>query len=244
MMQQPIILTAGGEEKTGTRRFFANRAYDNAVENAGGVLVTIGRPKEEQVIRSLLETADGLLLMGGHDMCPEYYNEKNTHCKNIDRERDDLEVLLIKHAHEMKKPILAICRGLQVMNVAFGGSLYQDISKEMENGGEHDFHKDVSGVDRARDFPAHEIQIVSETLLHKLAASQMQTVNSLHHQGIKKLGQSLVASAHSPDGLIEAVEIENYDYGLGVQWHPEELGDDASRKIFSAFIEAAKKQSK
>ena len=240
-MLRPVILTPSAEENTGIRKLFMNRAYAEAIEHAGGIFISTGRPRDEEDVAAILNVANGLFLMGGHDICPEFYHEENRHCTGIHRERDELEMMLLKKALERRLPVLGICRGLQVMNVAFGGSLYQDVLKEMPGAVKHDYHKDDAGNELPRDTLAHEISIEPNTLLRTILGKDVMKVNSLHHQGVNMLGRGLSATAHSEDGLVEAVEIAGYPFGLGIEWHPEELGDEVSQKIFAAFIEAAKK---
>ncbi|MDO8520985.1 MAG: gamma-glutamyl-gamma-aminobutyrate hydrolase family protein [bacterium] len=239
-MKAPIILTPTAEARAGTRKLLMNRAYADAIERAGGIIIATGRPKLEKAKDALIELADGLLFMGGDDICPEFYNEGNRNCKNIDRERDDLELALLHKAITKKIPILAICRGMQLLNIAFHGTLYQDVAKEMPGADTHDFHNDKNGAPLERSFLAHDVTIEKDSTLYHMTGQEHLKVNSLHHQGIKKLGEGLSASARAPDGLVEALEIKNYPFGIGIEWHPEELGDKVSQNIFQAFVDAAR----
>lgn len=241
ILKHPVITSPSSEQREGIRQLTLNRIYATAIEQAGGIILATGRPRDEEEIRAIAELSDGLLLTGGSDVCPELYKEERRHCNNINRERDELEVALVKQMLRLGKPVLGICRGMQVMNVALGGSLYQDIMQEMPNAIEHDFHFDKKGVALPRDFRAHEVIIASETLLGSIFKTTTSAVNSLHHQGVKTLGKGFVASAHTSDGLVEAIELPGYSFVLGVEWHPEELGDESSKKIFQSFIDAARK---
>ena len=243
-MRHPLIIIPAGEDIDGKQRaFFAIRTYINAIERAGGVPLLIARPKKN-TLNEIVALADGILLTGGRDVHPKHYGESNRACNGVDRERDRLEIALVRLAVKKKIPIFCICRGMQVLNVALGGSLYQDVLAELPNAIRHDFHKDeTTGEKLPRALLAHEVTIESGTLLAKLTKKDRLAVNSLHHQGVKKLGRSLVASALAPDGLVEAIEFPRHPFALGIEWHPEDLNDHPSRNIFSAFIGAARKSA-
>lgn len=235
-----ILIPASFNDDELPLKYHFNKTYITAIEHAGGLPIGIMRPNAEDA-EALLAHADGLFLMGGNDVDSARYAEPNRACISCEPLRDELELLLIRKAMERRMPILVICRGFQVLNTVMGGSLHQDIEHEMEGGMHHDYHYDSAGTLLKRNILAHKVDIAEHSLLASLANTSNIGVNSLHHQGIKTLGRGLRAVAHAPDGLIEAVEIEDYPFGLGVQWHPEELGGDVSTKIFSAFIDAAKK---
>ena len=240
-MTPPIIIAPMSETKDAVPKLISNRSYANAIEQAGGVFLATGRPTTDDALDSLIACADGLLLMGGHDICPDLYTEENRHAGNMDRERDELEIALFNRAIAKRIPILGICRGMQLMNVSQGGSLYQDVFLEMPGAIRHDFHLDADGTELPRNLSAHDVMIAPETLLRNIANTEKISVNSLHHQGINRVGGILRPVALAPDGLIEAIEIQNYPFGLGVEWHPEELTDAVSKNIFLSFIEASRK---
>ena len=202
----------------------------------------IVRPDDAQLLE-LLSFTNGILIVGGHDIDSEYYGEENTkHVQNIDRERDRVELALVRLAVKHRVPLFGICRGMQAMNVALGGSLYQDVLTEMPGALRHDNHKDdLTGNDLPHSLRVHDVSIKDNTLLAKLIGKEKISVNSLHHQGVKTPGKGLVASAIASDGLIEAIELPDHPFALGVEWHPEELTDKPSQKIFQGFIEAASK---
>jgi putative glutamine amidotransferase len=234
-MTRPIILLPGASHPDHGPRVFANLAYVRAIEDAGGLVWITGRPEAESELMQLMEHADALLLMGGSDVAPECY--KKNMCKHVqdpDPRRDQLELTLLSRARDKRIPILGICRGLQTMNIGYGGSLYRDIADEFNTHIPHDGHE------YPRNHYSHDVSIAPSTLFARLASHAQIPVNSLHHQGIHTLGHGLIASAHAPDGLIEAIEDPTLPFALGVQWHPEELDDSTSREIFRAFIEAAK----
>lgn len=240
-MIHPIIIAPMSETKDGAPKLVSNLAYAEAIEKAGGVFLGTGRPRSLEAIDALIECADGLLLLGGHDICPDFYKETNRHCTNVCRERDELELSLLKRAILKRMPILGICRGMQVLNVSQGGSLYQDVVAEMPGAIRHDYHLDADGKDLPRNHRAHDVMIAPETLLRDIAKTEKISVNSLHHQGIHRVADVLRPVAIAPDGLIEAIEIQNYPFGLGVEWHPEELEDEVSKNIFVSFIDASRK---
>ncbi len=194
----------------------------------------------EAALRSIYDRLAGLFLPGGVDIDPAAYGEPRTSlCGRIDPARDWAELLLVRWALADKKPVLAVCRGAQLVNVAIGGSLYQDVGAQHPDAIKHD-HFPTAG--RRRDELAHEVRLTPGSRLQRLLGVDSLAVNSMHHQGIAKLAPGLVPVATSPDGLIEGVETSNGHFLIGVQWHPEDLVDVDSRmqRIFQAFIEAAR----
>ncbi len=194
---------------------------------------------DEASLREIYERLDGLFLPGGVDVDPAVYGEpRGPLCGRTDPARDWTELLFVRWALADKKPVLAVCRGAQLLNVAVGGSLYQDVGEQHPAAIKHD-HFPVAG--RRRDELAHEVQLVAGSRLNRLLATETLAVNSMHHQGIARLAPGLVAVATSPDGLIEGVEAANGHFLIGVQWHPEDLVDVDPRmgRLFAAFIDAA-----
>ncbi len=215
-----------------------NTKYSEAIESLGGELFMFESCEE---IDKYIDQADGILLPGGHDVNPILYGEEISYSQPSNDERDRFEMLLIEKAMERKLPILGICRGLQILNVKFGGSLYQDVEKEMEGSIRHDMHEENSKP-LPRSLLTHDVSIVKGIYLHSLIGVDMVKVNSLHHQGIKKLGNGLIATSHSKDGLVESIEFKDYPYLVGVQWHPEELMEiDIWRNFMTDFIKVCSK---
>lgn len=243
MSRPRIIVPASFNADELPEKYHFNKKYIAAIVDAGGFPLGVMRPDEED-IECMLSMIDGLFLMGGNDIDPKEYNEENRTSVLCETARDQVELVLIKKALAQKMPILGICRGFQMLNVALGGDLFQDVEKQMEGAKHHDFHYDEQGNKIARDFLAHEVTVVKDSVLGQCAGKSSISVNSLHHQGIKTLGAGLRATANASDGLIEAVELVDHPFCVGVQWHPEELHDDASEKLFFAFIEASKKYRK
>jgi putative glutamine amidotransferase len=195
---------------------------------------------DRDTLRTIFERVDGLLLAGGGDVEPAYYGETaRDQVRGIDRERDEIEITLVRWAVEEDKPFFAICRGIQVMNVALGGSLYQDVLTDMPGAMRHSYFQ---GLGFARDYRAHDVELVPHSRIARLLEGDSLAVNSLHHQGIKKLAPDLTLTATAPDGLIEAVEVEEHGFAIGVQWHPEALApkDPVMRRLFEGLVEAAR----
>ncbi len=214
-----------------------NRSYIDALVQAGAVPFLIPHPLDEPRLRKLYERLNGLMLPGGLDVNPARYGEpKNDWCGSILPSLDEVELALARWAIDDGKPLLAICRGIQVLNVALGGTLYQDIKAQVPDAEKHDW----SYPDYPRDKLAHPVAVEPHTRLVRILDAASVQVNSLHHQSIKDLAPGLSISARAPDGIVEGVEAEAHPFALGVQWHPEELvrGDAGARRLFGALVEA------
>ena len=216
--------------------------YTEAVVQAGGLPILIPLGLDEDALWALLERVDGLLLPGGGDVGPNHYggNASDPTIRDIDDERDRSEFFLVHHALRQQKPLLAICRGHQVFNVALGGTLWEDVRAAMPGAIVHDyFHRQ----DRA--YLAHEVEVVGDSRLYHILGGERVAVNSLHHQGIRELSPELRAVATAPDGLVEAVEVPNHPFALGVQWHPENLVGSAPPMLalFTHLVAAARNGS-
>lgn len=214
--------------------------YNDAVIAAGGLPVMLPINTSKQQLASLLDRLDGLVLVGGGDIDPQLYGQEIAHksVSGIDAERDEMELFLACEALTRDMPILAICRGHQVLNVAMGGTLWQDIEALMPNGQQHSWF----GQNRPRNETPHRVTISAESKLAQLLGTTDAPVNSIHHQGIDKLADGLVATAFAPDGLIEAYEMPSKYFVVSVQWHPEAIVADipAQRGLFSGFVRAAR----
>jgi putative glutamine amidotransferase len=217
--------------------------YSEGVVAGGGAPVQIPHGLDRGTLRAIFERMDGLLLSGGGDVDPVYYGETaSDKVYGVDRERDEMELALVRWAVASGKPLLAICRGIQVMNVALGGSLYQDILADMPGAMRHAYFQEQGFP---RDHPAHGVHLNPGSHLANLLDGDEYTVNSLHHQGIKEPAPDLVPVGHAPDGLVEAVEVHGHPFAIGVQWHPEALApkDPAMRRLFEALVSAARQES-
>lgn len=212
--------------------------YISAVLQAGGMPVLIPNLLSEPEWRELYERLDGIVFTGGGDIEPRLFNGvDHPKVNGIDPERDRLEFPLLRAAAEEGKPFLGICRGLQVVNAALGGTLFTDIADQLPGAIRHDWHE---GFPRAH--LAHPVRVEEGSRLAEILNDPMPGVNSLHHQGIKDLAPALKAVAYAPDGLVEAVELPGHPFGLAVQWHPEWLVEhESARRLFQAFVDSARK---
>ena len=209
--------------------------YPPAILRAGGIPILVPHCNDPVVVA---DTIDALLIPGGGDIDPSYYSEeaafmkgeggileKKKGCEDVQlhtvpRERTDFEISLLRAIMKLKKPVFGICYGMQLINVACGGSLYQDIACQFN-----------TTIDHKKG--SHRILGKGETLEGEF------TVNSSHHQAVKGLGNGLSVSAFSEDGMVEAITLPNYPFLTGVQWHPERSEDELSLILFSAFVESA-----
>lgn len=210
-------------------------AYFSAIVAAGGQPEWIGQGPTAEALRAWFERLDGLVLTGGGDIAPGRYGASpGPHLAGLDPERDSLEITLAQWAIEARMPLLGICRGQQVVNVALGGSLFQDISSELPQALRHDAHGDG-------DPPRwHEVHLQPGTRLHRLIGRASVTVNSFHHQAVSALGRGLIASAAAVDGIIEGIELPDPPFALAVQWHPERMArHPSSLALFRGLTLAA-----
>ncbi|NPA92794.1 MAG: gamma-glutamyl-gamma-aminobutyrate hydrolase family protein [Chloroflexi bacterium] len=211
--------------------------YIAAVRAAGGMPFIIPFDTPPTHIPALLETCDGLLFSGGGDIDPACYRgQEHPKVYDVNHARDALEISLAQEAVSQGIPFLGICRGIQVINVALGGSLYEDLPSQYPNALAH--RRDPK---TERTLLAHTVRIAPQTRLHHVLEADELQVNSLHHQGVREVAPSLTAVAWSPDGLVEAVEAPNHPFGVAVQWHPEWLYDEhpAQLSLFQALVQAA-----
>ena len=217
-----------------------NARYSLAAQEAGAVPVMLPLFDEDlDALRAVYDHIDGLLLAGGVDMNPETYGEPpHPELGRTDPARDLVELTLAKWAIAEGKPVLGLCRGHQVLNVALGGTLWQDIAAQVPSAIKHDYFPNAG---YPRDYLAHDIVITPGTRLGAAFEAATLPVNSMHHQAVHSLAPSLIASARAPDGLIEAIEADSPSFVVGVQWHPEVFGatDGPTRRLFQAFVSAA-----
>jgi len=208
---------------------------------AGGVPWMIPLLEHEEDLRPIYDRLDGILIPGGADVDPTMYGEaRHPGCEVSDTPRDRVELQLIRWALEDGKPVLGICRGVQLINLAAGGTLYQDLAAQLEGSVKHDY---FPGQGFARDALTHDVIVEDGSRLAGIFGAGRLRVNSMHHQAIKGLGEGLVVTARSADdGVIEAVEIPSHAFMVGVQWHPEALSvtDEVTRRLFDEFIAAAR----
>lgn len=221
-----------------TDRFYLGRDYGEAVEAAGGIPLHIGLIPDADYIAGALAGLDAILLPGSDtDVDPLRYGREPHHfLGKVLPVKDETDALVLREIERLGMPLLAICFGMQILNVARGGTLIQDIHSQMPEAIKHE-----QGA--PRDRASHRVRLLTGSLLEGLAGAEQALVNSHHHQAIEKVGDSLVATAWTSDGLVEALEDARPErFTLAVQWHPE-MGwkrDDFSMRIFRRFVEAAR----
>ncbi len=218
-------------------RAYVNSAYLHAVQQAGGVPVLLPPQLSKASLERLVRGLDALLLTGGGDVDPATFGEEpHPTLYEVAPARDALETQVTLIALERKTPLLAICRGIQVLNVALGGSLHQDVATEPGTQIQH-------SQKEAREQTTHKVTATPRSRLGRVLGAEDLEVNSFHHQVIKSLGRGLVPVAWAPDQLVEGVELDDdSQFVLGVQWHPEHLvgNSEPARRLFSALVTAAR----
>ncbi|MDF9830785.1 gamma-glutamyl-gamma-aminobutyrate hydrolase family protein [Parabacteroides sp. PF5-6] len=233
--QRPPLIGISATQQSGGSTI--GGAYVQAVVKAGGAPVIIPVIEDEAALRQILSTLDGLVMTGGEDVNPLWYNEEPVQqLQAVDPVRDTYDLMLIKLASDRNIPILGICRGEQLINVAFGGTLYQDLPSQHPN-------KPVKHVQQMpKTFGAHTIDIQPQTQLSAILGQSSYAVNSFHHQAVKELAPGFRVAAYSRDSVIEAIEAWPDRPILGVQWHPEGHvagGDTTMLRIFRFLIDKA-----
>ena len=247
-MNKPIIgvtpdFNAGDREDMGGKEptYFLRARYMRAIEDAGGIPVVLPLLSKGAAWRQVVAHVHGLLVTGsGSDLAPELYGERQRHkFARMSRERATMELGIAKAAYLADVPMLGICGGMQSINVALGGTLYQDIAAQLK-----------TPIDHLPAYSAtkttHAIRIAPDSLLRRIAGKARVDVNSSHHQSVKKVAPKLLQTAVSPDGVIEAIEAPDRTFFLGVQWHPDFLydRDPIQRRLFQALVKAGKNFSK
>lgn len=221
-----------------------NQRYVHALVAAGAAPVLIPLLAEDRdALRSVYDRLDGILVPGGVDIDPAVYRE--SHHKllgRLDPPRDATEVIVTRWALEDKKPFLGLCRGLQVLSVTLGGTLWQDLTHERAESEKHDYFPNA-GFDR--NHLAHHVEVAAGSRLSHALGTGTIAVNSMHHQGIRDLGMHLLPTAIASDGLIEGAELDGPGFAVGVQWHPEMFvsGEPSVGRLFEDFVGAASKSS-
>ena len=243
-MKKPIIgvtpdFNAGNRKDMGGKEptYFLRARYMKAIEDAGGIPVVLPLLSDGAALRQMVAHVHGLLVTGsGSDLAPEFYGERQRHkFARMSCERATMELGIAKVAYRADVPMLGICGGMQSLNVALGGTLYQDIAAQLK-----------TPIDHLPAYSAtkmtHTVQITSGSLLHRIIRKARVEVNSSHHQSVKKVAPNLLQTAVAPDGVIEAIEAPDRSFCLGVQWHPEFLydRDPIQRRLFSSLIRAAR----
>jgi putative glutamine amidotransferase len=219
------------------------KTYIDAVIGAGGLPVLIPLSLHGDDLRAAYERLDGVLLPGGGDLAPGHFGEA-PHPKlgEVDTERDRVELELTRRAVQDRKPLLGVCRGAQVMNVALGGTLYQDLPSQYAGQLLRHMHP-------IQEFPrgylAHPVKVEEDSLLARALGTPIAQVNSRHHQAIKDVAPGALIVARAPDGVIEGLEVPAHPFALGVQWHPENLqAQPEMRALFVRFVEESGRRTK
>lgn len=207
---------------TDKKELFVSREHSDAVIAAGGLPFFLPFTTDAAVIDQYVQQVDGLLLTGGWDMDPAYYGEEPAPALGvIAPSRDETELALAKAFLAAGKPILGICRGHQLLAVALGCTLYQDLDSQYEGAFNH--HPPIP-----RNRPMHAITITESSLMHQILGETTIRVNSMHHQAVKDIGESVRVTAVASDGVVEAIESTRYPNVLGVQYHPECMAEEAN----------------
>ena len=216
----------------GYERMYTNADYVNAVLAAGGVPVMLPIIEDEKAVKVQAESVAGIIVMGGYDVDPHFFGEEPLYCLGeVLPKRDVYETALIKSARKLKKPIFGICRGMQIMNVVFGGSLYQDISLIQRD-------IQIQHTQKARPTTrTHGIVTEEGSVMRKLFGKK-DTVNSFHHMALKDIAKDFAVTARAPDGIVEAIEYTGEEYLMGVQFHPEMTArcHKPSQDLFTEFV--------
>jgi len=216
-----------------------NDSYANAILRAGGIPVIIPNIEDVSCVEEIVSGLDGFLLSGGDDVDPALFGARATaRLGHVIPRRDHFEISLANHViHHTNKPLLGICRGIQVLNVALGGSLHIDLPEDGKLCHSLSMYP--------RNVCSHDISVFADSRLAKIMGQGTGRVNSFHHQAIKDVAKKLLISAVSTDdNVIEAVELPGEQFVLGVQWHPEELTDrEEAKRLFRSFVEAAEKNT-
>lgn len=224
---KPIIGVTASENEKETH---LKGTYIQRILEAGGIPMILSSDLVGN-IDSLITRIDGFLLTGGGDIDPIYFDEDpHPNLGDVTPKRDAFEIQLVKSALQTKKPMLGICRGMQVIIVAAGGNMYQDLYKQRTKMTiQHDQQAPTSHA-------SHSIQLTAGSRLREIAEAAEIRVNSFHHQAVKDVPEPFIISAVSNDGVIEAIESAEHPFIVGVQWHPEDLQDAFSEKVFEKFI--------
>jgi putative glutamine amidotransferase len=213
------------------------KSYTQVLIQSSAIPVLVPLNLKEDLIPDLLSRLDGLIFTGGGDVDPTLFNGcPHEKVYNIDPQRDAAEINLLKQVRKLNLPFMGICRGLQVINVALGGSLYTHIADQLPGTLKHDCFPD-----NPSDYFAHPVEVKAGSRLAQILGTTQLEVNSLHHQGIQHLSPEVTPLAWAPDGLVEAIQVPGNPFGLAVQWHPEWLPEDSnSQALFAAFIDTAR----
>lgn len=235
-----IVAHLNNECKSPLGQSHLGNTYVVSINKAGGIPVIIPTTINEDDMERYITLCDGFLFSGGIDISPAFYGE-DSHIKlgATSQALDKVQIPLMKKVIAAKKPVLGICRGHQVLNVASGGTLYQDLSEKEGVYVKHFQDTDPGDI-------SHQVFLESESILSTVFEKTIYT-NSYHHQAVKTTGPNVKIIAHSKDDIVEAIQLEDYPFGLGIQWHPEAMfahGDESMRPIFELLVSASAENQK
>lgn len=234
------LLTVETGSFFGRERSFVGYDYVKAVSAAGGTAILLPVVGDEETIKAHVDLVDAIILSGGYDVTPQLYGEEpKPFLEATHPLRDAFEISITQHAYKKHKPILGICRGVQLLNVAFGGTLYQDVSQHGRSVLQHNQHCKP-------EYPSHTVIIEEDTLLAKIQGKTEISTNSYHHQAVKDVAPGFIVNARTKDGLIEGIESIGSHFILGVQWHPELMFEKNSDMfaLFKGFIDIVRQSKK
>lgn len=245
--KKPLIgISLGQARRVENSRFptrhefdYLGKAYHYAVEKSGGLPIGLFNTYNEEIADNYLQTTDGLIFTGGPDISSRYFGqEPHPKSSRPARVRDKFEIKLIRSALEMKLPILCICRGHQLLNIALDGTLYQDLKLFPAQTLEHAERRNAVNIE-------HYVNLSRDSRLYSIVKKHRILTNSSHHQMIDELGKGLKATAWALDGVVEGIELADYPFLISVQWHPERIfGKTHARQLFEALIAAARNRTK
>lgn len=229
--KKPIIgILCDKESKEGVPRYFVKSNYASAIKEAGGIPLIIPPVKDENDLTKSLNLINGLLIPGGDDIDPKYFKEEpHPSIVLTDPEIIQFQMDFFQQALNKDLPVLGICAGLQIINIACGGNIYQDIPSQYSNPIKHKKHK------KEKEDPFHKVKIEKNTKLYDILQKEEISVNSTHHQALKNIADVFMVTARAEDGIIEAVESRKHRFVVGVQWHPEDLYKE--NKLFLKLFE-------
>lgn len=237
-MKKPFIgLTPSNDTETNDLKM--RPTYIRALTAAGAIPAVLPLTACNGDLKQLVETFDGFLFTGGPDVHPFLFGEEtHARCGSVSSRRDQMELLLLSLVMEAKKPILGICRGVQLINIGLGGTIWQDIGEQTKGSFSLAHSQPFSFT-----LPSHKVALTANTRLFKLSGRDTLAVNSMHHQAVRDVAPDLTISAVSSDSLTEAVEMTGYPFLIGVQWHPEYLWktDPAAFRLFQEFVNACRR---
>ena len=224
------------DEGAGKLYFTLRTTYVDAIKAAGGVPVLLPAVEDDSILESHAELCDGFIFTGGDDLHPSLYGQEPVKAKSVlvEKRRQEYDMALVGRVLEKKKPFLAICLGCQEVNVSLGGDLIQDIHSSMETVVEH-----------SKTYSRHDAVVEGGTLLASLVGEGLVLANTSHHQAIDRPGKGVKITSRCPtDGIIESFELEDYPFGLGIQWHPEMIFDEpAHLALFQGLVRASSREA-